>query len=139
MDAWSRSPRTAIATACSTATLACACAARQAASAWFRTADGLRPFHPGALPAHSGAFAVTVHKAQGSEFDRVWLLLPQYDARTLSRELLYTALTRARNAVHVCANEAVLRATLSRHVVRISGLTARLRPRFNEHSPHCCA
>ena len=70
---------------------------------------------------------MTVHKAQGSEFDHVWLLLPQQDARTLSRELLYTALTRARNALHVCANEQVLRATLSRHALRVSGLAARLR------------
>ena len=70
---------------------------------------------------------MTVHKAQGSEFDSVWLLLPQHDARTLSRELLYTALTRARSALHVCAGEAVLRAALSRHALRVSGLAARLR------------
>ena len=75
---------------------------------------------------HESAFATTVHKAQGSEFDSVWLLLPQRDARPLSRELLYTALTRARSQVHVCASEAVLRAALSRRVARISGLAARL-------------
>ena len=95
--------------------------------AWFGDSDGVRGFHPATLPAHGGAFAMTVHKAQGSEFDNVWLLLPQQDARTLSRELLYTALTRARDALHVCANETVLRAALSRHVVRVSGLAARLR------------
>jgi exodeoxyribonuclease V alpha subunit len=96
--------------------------------AWFQGGgDGARGFHPASLPAHDGAFAMTVHKAQGSEFDHVWLLLPQQDARTLSRELLYTALTRARSALHVCAGEAVLRAALSRHALRVSGLAARLR------------
>ena len=96
--------------------------------AWFGGgSEGVRPFHPATLPAHGGAFAMTVHKAQGSEFDRVWLLLPQQDARALSRELLYTALTRARSELHVCANETVLRAALSRHALRMSGLAARLR------------
>ena len=94
---------------------------------WFRTAAGLRPFHPGALPAHAGAFAMTVHKAQGSEFDGVWLLLPGQDARPLSRELVYTAITRARRELHVCADAAVLRGALARHATRVSGLAARLR------------
>ncbi|WP_242111659.1 exodeoxyribonuclease V subunit alpha [Luteimonas aquatica] len=95
--------------------------------AWFADgAGGVRHFHPAALPAHGGAFAMTVHKAQGSEFDTVWLLLPRRDARPLSRELLYTALTRARDAVHVCAGERVLRAALARRAQRVSGLAARL-------------
>lgn len=105
--------------------------ARGAVLAWFVDADagggdGVRCFHPAALPAHGGAFATTVHKAQGSEFDDVWLLLPAQDARSASRELLYTAVTRARRSVHVCASDAVLRAALARHAQRISGLAARL-------------
>ncbi|NUS59829.1 MAG: exodeoxyribonuclease V subunit alpha [Lysobacter sp.] len=94
---------------------------------WFRTAAGLRPFHPAALPAHAGAFAMTVHKAQGSEFDTVWLQLPKQPARTLSRELVYTAITRARDTLHVCASESVLRAALSVRAQRVSGLARRLR------------
>jgi exodeoxyribonuclease V alpha subunit len=95
--------------------------------AWFAAGDGgVRGFHPAALPAHGGAFAMTVHKAQGSEFDAVWLQLPRVDARALSRELLYTAITRARDALHLCANESVLRAALSRRATRISGLARRL-------------
>ncbi|MGH8076559.1 MAG: exodeoxyribonuclease V subunit alpha, partial [Lysobacter sp.] len=94
--------------------------------AWFAGGGDVRGFHPAALPSHGGAFAMTVHKAQGSEFDDVWLLLPRQDARTLSRELLYTALTRARSALHLCASEAVLRASLARHAVRVSGLARRL-------------
>ncbi len=93
---------------------------------WFADGNGVRGFHPSALPAHDSAFAITVHKAQGSEFDNVCVLLPRQDARTLSRELLYTAMTRARHQLHLCTNEAILRATLARHVTRISGLTRRL-------------
>src|SRR3546814_4430251 len=66
--------------------------------AWFPgdTPDIPRVFHPAALPQHDSAFAMTVHKAQGSEFDEVWLLLPAHDSRVLSRELVYTGITRAR-------------------------------------------
>jgi exodeoxyribonuclease V alpha subunit len=95
-------------------------------TAWFADGNGVRGFHPSALPAHDSAFAVTVHKAQGSEFDNVCVLLPRQDARTLSRELLYTAMTRARHQLHLCTSESILRATLARHVTRISGLTRRL-------------
>ena len=98
-----------------------------AVTAWFAGGgDGMRGFHPSALPAHDSAFAMTVHKAQGSEFDDVWLLLPRHDARSLSRELVYTAMTRARRALHVCASEDAVRAALQRHVTRVSGLQRRL-------------
>jgi exodeoxyribonuclease V alpha subunit len=79
------------------------------------------------LPAHAGAFAMTVHKAQGSEFETVWLQLPKQFARTLSRVLVYTAITRARDALHVCASESVLREALSVRAQRVSGLSRRLR------------
>lgn len=95
--------------------------------AWFAGgSEGVRGFHPASLPAHAGAFAMTVHKSQGSEFDAIWLLLPRQDARTLSRELLYTGITRARVELHLCAGEGVLRAALSRHSARVSGLGWRL-------------
>jgi exodeoxyribonuclease V alpha subunit len=96
--------------------------------AWFEgEGDGqVRGFHPAALPAHESAFAMTVHKAQGSEFDEVWLQLPSRDARVLSRELVYTGITRARQRLHLAASETVLRAALARHAARISGLAWRL-------------
>lgn len=96
--------------------------------AWFPGSDPANPraFHPAALPAHDSAFALTVHKAQGSEFDTVWLLLPTRDNRVLSRELVYTGLTRARRSLHLAASEPVLRAALSRHASRWSGLAWRL-------------
>ena len=101
--------------------------AQGALMAWFPGgSEGLRRFHPAALPAHDSAFAMTVHKAQGSEFDEVWLQLPRTDNRVLSRELLYTAITRARNALHIAGSAAVIEAALSRHAGRVSGLGWRL-------------
>jgi exodeoxyribonuclease V alpha subunit len=102
--------------------------AQGALVAWFEgEGDGqVRGFHPAALPAHESAFAMTVHKAQGSEFDEVWLQLPVRDARVLSRELIYTGITRARRSLHLAASETVLRAALARHAARISGLAWRL-------------
>ncbi len=96
--------------------------------AWFPGDDPQHPraFHPAALPAHDSAFAMTVHKAQGSEFDVVWLLLPTHPNRVLSRELVYTGVTRARSELHVAAGETVLREALSRHAGRWSGLERRL-------------
>ena len=94
--------------------------------AWFPGDGDVRAFHPAALPAHESAFAMTVHKAQGSEFDTVWLQLPREDARVLSRELLYTGLTRARNALHIAGSAEVIEAALARHAGRVSGLGWRL-------------
>jgi len=95
--------------------------------AWFPGGtDGVRAFHPAALPAHDSAFAMTVHKAQGSEFDEVWLQLPRADSRVLSRELLYTGLTRARNALHLAGSADAIEAALARHAGRVSGLGWRL-------------
>lgn len=96
--------------------------------AWFPGdgSDHVRAFHPAALPAHESAFAMTVHKAQGSEFDEVWLQLPRADSRVLSRELLYTGLTRARSALHVAGSADVITAALARHAGRVSGLGWRL-------------
>ena len=98
--------------------------------AWFPGDDPAHPraFHPAALPAHDSAFAMTVHKAQGSEFDTVWLLLPARPNRVLSRELLYTGITRARRELHLAASEPILRDALSRHASRWSGLGGRLGP-----------
>ena len=69
---------------------------------------------------------MTVHKAQGSEFDTVWLLLPTRPNRVLSRELIYTGITRARRELHVAGSAEVIEAALARHVGRWSGLGWRL-------------
>ncbi len=97
------------------------------AAVWFDTAQGLRAWRPAQLPAHASAYVTTVHKAQGSEFDSVFLILPDADARVLSRELLYTALTRARRRVSLWAKPEALDRALERRTWRDSGLEARLR------------
>jgi exodeoxyribonuclease V alpha subunit len=99
---------------------------------WFETsaADGratARSFAPGTRPAHEGAFAITIHKSQGSEYDTVAVLLPpDPDSRILSRQLLYTGLSRARQTALLWSSELALDAALSRPVRRAGGLADRL-------------
>jgi exodeoxyribonuclease V alpha subunit len=94
----------------------------------FASADGaLRAIPAQRLPAHETAFALTVHKAQGSEFDELLVLLPALPSRVLTRELLYTALTRARRQVALAGAAPVLAASVARRSERHSGLRARLR------------
>lgn len=78
------------------------------------------------MPPHETAFATTVHKAQGSEFDRVLLVLPRRESRVVTRELLYTAVTRAREQVGVVTSREMLVQALAAPSERHSGLLARL-------------
>ena len=94
--------------------------------AWFDTETGPRAWLPAAIPAHESAFAMTVHKAQGSEFGEVAFVLPERGARVISRELIYTGLTRCRRAVTLWATEGVLREGIARRAQRWSGLAERL-------------
>ncbi len=94
---------------------------------WLTAAGGdLKSVSLARLPAHETAWALTVHKAQGSEFDRVALVLPPRDSKVATRELVYTGITRAREAVEVWATEPVFRAAVERRIRRASGLAARL-------------
>ncbi|MCF6283152.1 MAG: ATP-binding domain-containing protein [Candidatus Polarisedimenticolaceae bacterium] len=81
---------------------------------------------PGRLPAHETAYVMTVHKSQGSEFDQVLLILPMEDSPLLSRELLYTGVTRARQRVTLCAADSILQSACRRKLQRASGLMQRL-------------
>jgi exodeoxyribonuclease V alpha subunit len=87
---------------------------------------GFRAIAPVRLPRHETAFAMTVHKSQGSEFDGVLVLLPEQRSRVLTRELLYTAVTRARRRVTLLAEAAVLETAIAASTQRHSGLLARL-------------
>jgi exodeoxyribonuclease V alpha subunit len=69
--------------------------------------------------------AMTVHRAQGSEFDRISVILPPPESPLLTRELLYTAVTRARSFVRIIGSEAAVRAAVARPVRRASGLRTR--------------
>lgn len=98
---------------------------------WFESGEeggGLRSFHPSAINACETAYAMTIHKSQGSEFDRVLVVLPEREEnKLLTRELIYTGITRARRQVVMWGTESVLRAGMERRIQRISGLAERLK------------
>jgi len=74
------------------------------------------------LPEHETVYAASVHKSQGSEFDEVAVVLPESESPLLTRELLYTAVTRARRAVTIYASAAIVASAVTRRVERASGL-----------------
>ncbi len=93
---------------------------------FFRNPSGdVRAVAPPLLPPHQTCFALTVHKAQGSEFDRVAVVLGGGN-RLLTRELLYTAVTRARRGVEILGDESAVAAACQRGAERSSGLRDRL-------------
>ena len=84
-------------------------------------------FNLDVLRANVGlAYAMTVHRSQGSEYDEVAVVLPARDLPILSRELIYTAITRARRRVTVVGDRPLLRAAVHRRVQRFSGIATRL-------------
>jgi len=95
---------------------------------WFERPDGsLKSCLPYRLPQCETAFALTVHKCQGSEFDDILVVLPGEDRAVLSRELIYTAVTRARKGVLVSAAKEIFAPALARKIQRFSGLGDMLR------------
>ncbi len=82
----------------------------------------LRSFHPAVLPAHETVFAMTIHKSQGSEFDNVMLVLPEQESPVLTRELIYTAVTRAKKNFQIIGTEKIINYAISRNIERRSGL-----------------
>jgi exodeoxyribonuclease V alpha subunit len=95
-------------------------------SVHFRHEDSVRSVVPGRLPDHDTAYALTVHKSQGSEFQDVLFILPNSLSKVLSRELVYTAITRARNSITILGNESVFRQCISKKLQRSSGLRDQL-------------
>ena len=97
--------------------------------AWFGTpGTALRSFAPARLPAVETVYAMTVHKSQGSEFDRVALLVPPQLSPILTRELLYTGLTRARREVLLFGSPEIVAEAIARRIERASGLRDALYP-----------
>ncbi len=78
------------------------------------------------LPAYSSAWALTIHRSQGSEFDLVVVVLPAEESPLATRELIYTAITRAREQVYVWGAEATVRAALGERALRCTLLEASL-------------
>jgi exodeoxyribonuclease V alpha subunit len=96
--------------------------------AWFSGDKGaIRPVGLARLPAWQTSYAITVHKSQGSEFAQVLFILPQDDVPILSRELLYTGITRAREHLTLVGRRDLLLRAIQRRVIRYSGLGDRLR------------
>ena len=89
-------------------------------------AGGVRALSAGRLPSVESAIAMSVHKSQGSEFDVVDLVLGEAASPLMTRELLYTGVTRARRQLRIHASEPALRAMIERRIQRDSGLGERL-------------
>ncbi|HEY1733910.1 MAG TPA: exodeoxyribonuclease V subunit alpha, partial [Acidimicrobiales bacterium] len=95
-------------------------------AAAFERAGEIALVAPTRLEAVETVHAMTIHKSQGSQFDTVAVVLPDAESRLATRELLYTAVTRARRHVHIIGDEAAIRAALGRRLARASGLRRRL-------------
>ncbi|MCF8069984.1 MAG: exodeoxyribonuclease V subunit alpha [Desulfobacterales bacterium] len=97
---------------------------RNILTAWFQSGPSQNPrrFPLYQLPDHDIAYAMTIHKSQGSEFDDIVIILPEKDTPFLTRELIYTAITRARKTVTIWGSEKALSGAISRTIQRASGL-----------------
>ncbi|MBS0971229.1 exodeoxyribonuclease V subunit alpha [Chimaeribacter arupi] len=94
---------------------------------YFQLPNGeIKSVQPSRLPAHETAYAMTVHKSQGSEFDHTLLVLPNQWLPVLTRELVYTAITRAKKQLSLYASHNVLASAISTPTQRRSGLGDRL-------------
>lgn len=92
---------------------------------WFPLSDGsLKSVQPSRLPEHDTAWAMTVHKSQGSEFDHAALILPGQIVPVVTRELVYTAITRAKKRLSLYADERILAQAIATRTERRSGLNA---------------
>lgn len=90
---------------------------------FFPSAEGgMRGVSPSRLPECEPAYAITVHRSQGSEYDRVLVVLPDQASKVLTRELLYTAVTRARSGVELWGSPDIIRDTVRASIERRSGL-----------------
>jgi exodeoxyribonuclease V alpha subunit len=95
-------------------------------SAAFERGGDIVTHRPSRLGAVDTVYAMTVHKSQGSQFDTAAVLLPAPDSPLLTRELLYTAVTRARRKLLIVATEESVRTAVARPIARASGLRERL-------------
>lgn len=94
---------------------------------FFLRGDGsIKKLQPARLLACETMFAMTIHKSQGSEFERVLIMLPERVNPVLSKELLYTAITRAKTQVKIVADQAIFMASIAHKVQRHSGLADKL-------------
>jgi len=107
---------------------------------WFENTDedsgerSYRSFPCNMIPEHETSFAITIHKSQGSEYNRVMIIMPDRDNQKLfTKELLYTAITRAKEEVNIWCNEAVFKNTACRKAECASGLVDQLDQMLNRN------
>jgi exodeoxyribonuclease V alpha subunit len=94
---------------------------------FFSGADGtIKKYLPARMPRVETAFAMTIHKSQGSEFDEVLIVLPSTLNPILTKELLYTAITRAKQTVQILADHAIFSKTVQQKIERVTGLIDKL-------------
>jgi exodeoxyribonuclease V alpha subunit len=93
---------------------------------YFESSDGLKSVLPSRMPEHETAYAMTVHKSQGSEFKHTVLVLPDRLNPVLTRELIYTGVTRAKEELTLLYDPKVLYDAVQQRVVRHSGLADKL-------------
>ena len=90
---------------------------------FFQRPDGsIKKYLPARLPQCETVFAMTIHKSQGSEFEKVLLVLPEQLNPVLTKELLYTGITRAKKVVRLVTEEAVFLQAVKQKVARVTGL-----------------
>jgi exodeoxyribonuclease V alpha subunit len=90
------------------------------------TEGSARSYPPLRLPDHETVYAMTVHKSQGSEFDEVLFVTPDRDIQVMTRELIYTAVTRAKEKINIWGKEDILLKAIQRRIQRSSGLREEL-------------
>lgn len=92
-------------------------------SVYFPSVNGVtRKYSPYRLPAHETVYAMTVHKSQGSEFDKILFIMPPTSNQILTREIIYTGITRARSSVELWCSDEIFTSSCGKKIQRRSGL-----------------
>ncbi len=98
------------------------------AKVWFQTNEGEKAFSPVRLPQHETAWVMTIHKSQGSEFERVLMILPTEDTPILSKQLIYTGITRAKKQLEIISDTAILHLGIKRKILQATQIRSVLNP-----------
>jgi exodeoxyribonuclease V alpha subunit len=93
---------------------------------FIKTDSTVKKYLPARLPEHETVYAMTVHKSQGSEFDHVLFILPDKLSKILTRELIYTGLTRSRLSIRIWGDRSIFHAAVKNQIQRQSGLSSAL-------------
>jgi exodeoxyribonuclease V alpha subunit len=105
---------------------------------FFQSPNGMvKTYLPARITHCETVFAMTIHKSQGSEFEEVLVILPEVMNPILTKELLYTAITRAKKTVRLKARADIFTATINQKIQRVTGLMQKLQDAGCKPSTHC--